>query len=350
MINVYNAISLFMGKELPKYFMHQKRIVSFKPYSVRDNNITTPQTVIVVMGESLSYKHMHLFNTVEEKTTPYLDSFRNDPQFVYKKGYASGVTTLMAVPTFFLLKREPENTLLMGLQNTNLLKLAKKHGYIVHYITTQKLNIMASYDADADFVKHLNGKDEKLIEYLKKVDFTKKNFIVLHQRNSHSPYENSTPKRFYKYPYKDMDYHTYMLNSYRNSILYTDFILGQLIQKVRELPDSIVFITSDHGEMMGLKEEDGRYGHVFLSKEVAKVPIMIYDNTNRKRIQHFYEKLSCYDHYTLGKVIANTLGFSIRNPNENGTYYIQGALAIDGSDGFLTYTRDECVKLNKEEQ
>jgi glucan phosphoethanolaminetransferase (alkaline phosphatase superfamily) len=348
MINVYNAISLFIGRELPKYFTHKKNIVFFKPYIVQDNNITLPQTVIVVMGESLSYKHMDIFTKQEYITTPFLDQIKEDPKFFYKKGYASGVTTLMAVPTFFLLKREPENTFLMAKQDTNLLKLAKKHGYKVSYITTQKLNIMATYDTKADFVKHIDGKDEELINTLEKIDFSKKNFIVLHQRNSHSPYENSTPERFYKYPYKGMDYHTYMLNSYRNSILYTDYILGTLIQKVQKLPNSIIFITSDHGEMMGSKEEGGRYGHVFLSREVAKVPIMIYDNTKTKMIEKSYKSQLCHNHYTLGKIIANTLGFVIDNPNENGKFYIQGALAIDGSDGFIEYSEEECINLNKQ--
>jgi glucan phosphoethanolaminetransferase (alkaline phosphatase superfamily) len=207
---------------------------------------------------------------------------------------------------------------------------------------------MAPYVSDADIVKRFKGKDETLVKALDKIDFTKRNFIVLHQRNSHSPYEDSTPKKFYKYPFKDKSFHTYMLHSYYNSILYTDHIISKVVDKIKKYPNSVMFMAPDHAEMMGLPEEKGRYGHAFLDKEVAKIPIFIYANHIASKLRDKYKNQKCYNHYILGKLIANTLGYNIKNSNENGKYYIQGT-SIDGSNGFISYDIKECSDLNKRE-
>ena len=345
LVNSYNSIALFLGKELPKYLFGKKKAGGFQSYEIIKNNLATPRNIIVVMGESLGYKYMHLFDYPLDNT-PNLDTYKADKHFIYRKGYASGVDTLTAVPSFFLLKREPQNTSLLGKNQTNLLSLAKKQGYHVHYLTTQKLNIMAPYVSAAERVERFQGMDEKLLQALESIDFTQKNFIVLHQRNSHSPYEDSTPEAYYKYPFKDQAFQQYMLHSYANSILYTDHILQQVIERIKKLPDSVVFITSDHSEMMGNSEEHGRYGHAFLDREVAKVPIMIYSHNIDPTLQESYISEKCYNHYTLGRLIAKTIGYHVVNPNENSMFYIQGT-SIDGSNGFIEYDLHECTSLNK---
>jgi len=346
-VNMLNSVSLFIGKEVPKYFLKEKAIKVFKPYKIEKADVKLPQNIIMVMGESLGYKHMHLFGA-KPNNTPHLDQLKYDKNFIYRKGYSSGVDTLTAVPTFFLLKREPENIALIGKSNTNLLSLAKKNKYHVYYLTTQKLNIMAPYVGDAETVKAVIGKDENLVKALSEIDFTEKNFIILHQRNSHSPYEESTPERFYKYPFKNMEFHTHMLHSYYNAILYTDYIISAVVDEIKKHPNSVMFMVPDHAEMMGLPEENGRYGHSFLDKEASKIPIFIYINNVDRELIEIYKRQKCYNHYTLGKLVANTLGYSIDNPNDDGQYYIQGT-SIDGSNGFIEYDTQECSDLNGKE-
>lgn len=342
--NMINTFSLFLGKEVPKYFLSDRKTKVFNAYELKKNDVNIPQNIIVVMGESLGYKYMHLFGG-EKNNTPFLDDLKDDKNFIYRKAYACGVDTMTAVPSFCLLKREPENIALLGKTSTNLFTLAKKQGYKVHYVTTQKLNILTSYSGDIDFIQGFKGKDELVIDYLEKVDFSQKNFIVLHQRNSHSPYEDFTPQNFYKYPFEDKDFRTYMSNTYANSILYTDYLLNKIVSKIKALPNSVMFMTSDHAEMMGKPEENGRYGHAFLSKEVAKVPALIYTNKIDKSLQKSYNNIECVNHYGLGKLVVETLGFDVNNPNENGYHYIQGT-SIDGTNGFITYSNEECSKLD----
>ncbi len=345
MINMYNTISLFAGREVVGYLFNHKKAKKFKSYVItKESRFKPPQNIIFIMGESLNYNLMHLFGFGFEDT-PILDALKKEPAFIYKKAFSSGVDTMTAVPTFFLLKREPENIKLLGENRTNLLTLAKEAGYKVYYVTTQKLNIMASYSGSADVVKRYKGFDEKMLDIFNKIDFSKKNFIIIHQRNSHSPYENSTPKRFFKFNVKDLDYKDYMINSYANSVLYTDYLIGKVASLIKNHKNSLLLMTPDHGEAFASKEAGGRYGHAFLNKAVARVPILFYSNDIDTKIVDSFKKLECYNHYNLGKFTANILGYKVVNPNEDGRYFIQGTM-IDGSNGFIGYSNQECKNLN----
>ena len=336
--NTYNVIALFLIQELPNLLLKNK--VNFKPYIIEKNNLELPQTVIIVMGESLSYKRMSLYG-YEMSTTPNLETRVSD-NFLFTRGFSSATVTKTSVVDFFNIRREPENIDMLSSQKTNLFKLAKQQGYKTHYVTTQKINIMGNYIGDCDVVlseKDLKGEDklydEVLIDYLDSINFNEKNFIVLHQRNSHSPYEENVPDRFYKYDYKNSDFHTYMLNSYMNSVLYTDYLLNKLFNKVDNLDrEAIVFVTSDHGEMLGFNDENGAYGHTSLDYEVAKVPLMIYKNSLYKNDISIQNIVS---HYQFSKLIAKSIGWIINNPNEDDTYFINGT-DIRGKHGFLKYS------------
>ncbi len=333
--NIIYSFAYFLFREIPKLFVKTNK--KFIPYEVKKLNNALPNTVIVIMGESLSSKRMSLFG-YKEKTTPYLEKRKG---LIYKKIFSSATVTKTSVVEFFNIRREPENIEHLIHQNCNLFKLAKSQGYKTHYITTQKINILGNYIGDCDVVmsdKDFNKSklyDEALVEYLKKVDFNEKNFIVLHQRNSHSPYEDNVPEKFYKYNFKHKDFHKYMLNSYLNSVLYTDYLYDKIFDIVDGLQkEAVVFITSDHGEMLGFEDEKGQYGHTVLDFEVLKVPLIIYKNRHCKMDFNIENIIS---HYQFAKLIANTIGFDIVNKNEDGVFYANGT-DIRGNHGYLKYT------------
>ncbi|BCD62709.1 hypothetical protein NitYY0826_C1592 [Nitratiruptor sp. YY08-26] len=334
--NTYNALSWYIAKEA---FKKQNK-PHFKPYKVTKLKKPLPQNIIVVMGESLNAKYMSLFGYPKE-STPYLDKLKFGPNFHYTWGYSAGVTTDVSVPTFFALKREPQNITPLVKPDTNLLHLAKEQDYKTHYITTQNLFVIGGVLSDfSDVTKVFHGYDELLANYLNTVDFNRSNFIILHQRNSHSPYEKYTPPRFYHFQFKDLPYKEYMRGSYLNSVRYTDYILHTVFQKADMLPGcNVVFFTSDHGEMMGDKDEGGRFGHVYLGFADAKVPLLIYYTKSCPvQITKDFNLSSVISHYQFGKIIARTLGFAVNNPNEDGSYYING-VGIAGEKGFLRYTK-----------
>jgi glucan phosphoethanolaminetransferase (alkaline phosphatase superfamily) len=342
--NTYNVFSLFLIKELPNIFKNNTQ--KFMKYKINRSTTNTPQTVIIVMGESLSYKRMSLYG-YDKSTTPLMDRRKTDENFFFTKGISSATVTKTSVVEFFNIRREPENIEVILNQKTNLFNLAKEQGYKTHYITTQKINIMGNYVGSCDVVlsdKAFNSEgklyDEVLIDYLESINFDEKNFIVLHQRNSHSPYEDNVPEEFYKYDYQQKDFHKYMVNSYLNSVLYTDYLYDKLFKKIDSLDkEAILFITSDHGEMLGFDDEKGRYGHTVLDHEVVKVPIIAYKN----RLSQADIGLDAIcNHYQFSKKIATIIGYEIDNPNEDDTFYVNGT-DIRGKHGFLKYTvKDDC--------
>ncbi len=340
--NMYTVLSWSMAKEMPSVFGKENVLPRFKPYTIKDVKIKKPQTIVVVMGESLGAKYMSLYG-FEKETTPKLNNRKNE--LLYTWGYSAGINTDVAVPTFFALKREPQNNMVFLKGETNLFTMAKNAGYKTHYITTQRLTVMGSFlGGSVDVLRsksYFKSKeevyDEVLLEYLKNIDFSKKNFIVLHQRNSHSPYDKYTPKAYHTFKFDKDDYTSYMRGSYYNSVLYTDTLLDSMIHVLEKQEKSaVLFFTSDHSEMLGMKDEEGRFGHLFLGYADAKVPMITYVNKSATYLQSTLNLENVISHYQFAKKITNVLGKDILNPNENGEFYING-VDISGSQGYLTY-------------
>lgn len=93
-------------------------------------------------------------------------------------------------------------------------------------------------------------------------------FIVLHQKGSHGPaYYLRTPESFWQYKpickTEELMHCTRdeIRNSYDNTILYTDYFLSQLLQKLKSLSEQYnvaMIYFSDHGESLG---ENNLYLH-----------------------------------------------------------------------------------------
>ncbi len=69
----------------------------------------------------------------------------------------------------------------------------------------------------------------------------------------------------------------YLIDKYDGEIYYTDFFLGKLFQKLKDLglyDDSIIVLTSDHGENF-LDHKAYNVGHGELYDEIVKVPLII---------------------------------------------------------------------------
>ncbi len=105
--------------------------------------------------------------------------------------------------------------------------------------------------------------------------------VVLHQLGSHSVYSERYPRAWahYQPECKGAAYTCPPLdvvNSYDNSIRYTDQVVGEAIEMLRA-ENAILFFTSDHGKSLG---EAGVYGHGWpvsvAPKEQMKVPLAIW--------------------------------------------------------------------------
>lgn len=308
----------------------------FKPYVIEKKK-SQEQNVIIVMGESLSYKRMHLYG-YDNNNTPNLDQLKSDSHFAFTKAVSCGVNTPVAISTFFSLKREPTNMALMLNEKTNLLKLAKDNGYHTAWFSMQEegmsiasiLKYAEAIRIRKDFAE--NSFDDALIDQLKTVDWNQKNFIILHLRANHSPYEKYIPKRFKSKVYDQTDYRNYKIDTYNDSVRYVDYLLKEFFSYMDSTNQSFkVYFTSDHGERLGYQDDHEKYGHSELDMEVSKVPFLLYSD------QKAEIKQPILTHYQIGKMIVNDLGYTVLNPNEDGEHCFINGVNKTGSSGVIKF-------------
>ena len=142
--------------------------------------------------------------------------------------------------------------------------------------------------------------DEILLTGLKEqIASSKKNkvLIILHTSTSHGPtYSKKYPPRFevFKPVCNSVELgncsHQELINAYDNTIVYTDYILYNIIEDLKQLKEykSAMLFVSDHGESLG---EKNLYMHgVPLSiapKEQYKIPFIVWVSDNSaKQLKH----------------------------------------------------------------
>ena len=339
-INTYFATNLYIAN-----LLKQKKLLPIKKYEVKKIDNGKP-IVLLIIGESLNYKRMNLFGW-ELNNTPNLNNLKNDKNFIYKKAISSGVNTPVSVNSIFNLKREPWKLS----QQDNLIKLANNNGYSTYWYSMQKdsggkIGAVCFYAKQFKEQKDYKRRyDDELLKDLKNIDFSKKSFVVLHFRANHSPYEKYTPNSFYKWKFNYNDYHKKAYFSYMDSVLYIDKVLSDIISYMKNNHKNfVIYFISDHAEMLGFKEENGKYGHSKLDINVATIPFLYYSDKYQKP---FTKKI--YNQYLISKMVANDLGYKVINPNEKGDLYYINNVKLDGSGGWIEYNLSNPFQNYKKE-
>lgn len=304
--------------------------------------------IVVVMGESASSNHMSLYG-YERKTTPNLDAIAStDDNFVFKSGISAANATRSSLPLFYNVQYHPLDMNMVKNQPANLFKLAKSQGFKTFYISAQYINCLngvnasyidyvAAYDHREDLFKQ--KKDDAILELARGLELSDKNFIILHQRNAHAPYSSNYSHRpeFNVFLTENQPREVYQVNSYDNSMLYSDWLYSEVIKYFKSISDkwkSYVFITSDHGEMFG---ENGLWGHNHLDMGNYEVPFIYYATGKDEDFTRKMKSLGVVTHYDLGNYLAELFGLEIINPGqEKGIYYLNGVAAY-GRSGYMSF-------------
>lgn len=305
----------------------------FNRVSVRQMGNPKAKNIVLIIGESCRFDHFSLFGYYR-KTTPLLDNLAaQDKRFIYKKGLSLAAATESFFGLFFNLVREPGVTHQFKTKDTNLWRMAKNQGYETFWISMQDSHLMRdtnSQDLDYIFTKENTIQnsvtEEKSIEEFKNIKLAERNFIMLHQKAVHSPYTKNYEHRPDHKIFNDhsTDRQASTINEYDNAIHYNDEILHTLISEIRKrFNDEVyIFFISDHGEHLG---ENGLYGHVILTQQVAQVPFFFYNVVNDSQLQQKIEHKEWVHQYDLGVILANLMGYEIDNPNYvSNRYYLHG--------------------------
>ncbi len=271
-----------------------------------------PQTVVIVVGESARSDHFGL-NGYGRNTTPKLNSLLSDTSmhlFSFPNVYSNANLTSISIPQIFTRANAEHPELLY--KEKSLISLFKEAGYKTWWITNQESihSDVQLISSEADEVIDLHnrfdykdGLDEKL---LKPFDTILSNtahplkLIVLHTLGSHFRYNYRYPERMNVFKPSlsgTGDYSSVLskskkqelINSYDNSIVYTDSLLFTIIRRMKSVPGNVVGVyMSDHGE--SLYEEDLiLHGTTEIPTEQIHVPLLIW--SGQQETEEFVKSL-----------------------------------------------------------
>lgn len=242
---------------------------------VRTAAETKPRVTIIVAGETARAMDFSL-GGYARKTNPELEK---ENVVYFPNATSCGTATATSIPCMFSVYPRTEYTHRKGLETQNLLDVL---GYAKIGVTWLD-NDTGSYNvtdrvpytflpdsADPRFCKDGECHDDILVDKVDNwLDQVKgDSVLVLHQLGSHGPaYYQRYPDEFSRFK---PDCRTgelgnctaqEVINTYDNTILYTDHIVSEVIDKLRQRQDKVagaVVYLSDHGESLG---ENGIYLH-----------------------------------------------------------------------------------------
>lgn len=355
--NTFNTLNYLLGNIMPKKLLGHSGLEQplVDTPTIQKNNPDI--NIIMIMGESLNRNYMSLYG-YKYDTTPFLSSLKDSPNFLYKKAIASGVVTDVAIPSYFNMIKKPDGVPQIISTNTCLFKMASNNGFETYFYSAQAQNQLKQLKGYLcpKYINHyadsttLTGNlrehtfDKYLVDMLDTVDFSKSNFVVLHQRGSHTPFKVDYPKEFEVFTKKDTADKTVLQNTleYQNSILYTDYILEKIIKKVQaktSKPTYFVF-TSDHATNIG---DPSRNGHGRLDYDsVYQIPFFVYAINGAPTINDKFSDFEYISHYQASKTLSYLMGYNneYTNFNHKEDYFVCDS-DISGLAGILKLTFDE---------
>ncbi len=253
-----------------------------------------PRVVVLVVGETARADHFSL-NGYSRPTNPALSRL---PLINYSRASACGTSTAVSVPCMF--SHLDRDTFDAGnpRRYENLLDVLSHAG--VKTLWRDNNTGCKGLCDDVEYTTYREGSnpgfcgadgcvDEVLLDGLaEKIEAVPGDlFVVLHQNGSHGPaYHRRYPERFKVFePQCESDAPQScaveeLVNSYDNTIRYTDYFLSRVIELLTSLSDKrdvAMLYASDHGESLG---EHGVYLHglpyLIAPRAQTRVPMLLW--------------------------------------------------------------------------
>ncbi len=281
--------SLYGYTRTMRQFSAPKKDISKGDFAYNNRDLV----LVLIIGEGARADHFHI-NGYHRTTSPDMERLN---VVSFREAMSSFSFTRKSVPC--ILTRAASKNYELSLQETGLISIFRRLGFYTAWISNQRHSHdnhdtpITVFAREADVVIFNNRLradqydylrlDEELFRYMDQVltlDYANK-LIVLHTIGSHWNYNAHYSKDFMRFtpvarnnnPYKNSTEE--IVNSYDNTILYTDHFIAGVIDRVKGL-NSLVLYVSDHGEFLG---ENGRFSHppgsVFI-KELFHIPLFVW--------------------------------------------------------------------------
>lgn len=297
---MYQISKYWKGRAFPKHHTFTPIGLDAK-FSAKKGRL-----VVLILGETARSDHFSINGYKTNETTPLL---KNLDIINFPKVVSCGTATATSVPCIFSNLGQSNFNMDSADARGNLLDVVKSAGYQVTWIDNntgcqgvcdriQQIDLTAF--KQAKLCNQNSCYDEVLLEALKSIVDVKKNenqLVVLHSLGSHGPsYHLRVPETFNKFQpscqTSDLSRcaKNEIINSYDNTILYTDYFIAKTIEYLKTLHqdrDTALAYVSDHGESLG---ENGVYLHslpYFIApKEQKEIPLLFWLSPELRNTTH----------------------------------------------------------------
>lgn len=246
--------------------------------------------VVFVIGESARRDHMGVYGYSRD-TTPVL---AKQPNLALLQGYSCDTSTKLSLRCMFVREGGASESPQRTLKEMNVFSVLKKQGFSSELFAMQS-EAWFYNKAQADTYALREGIQAEKRNAGKPVDDMAlipelrdsinrhpqgKHLVILHTKGSHYLYTDRYPRAFARYQPEcqgidDACTTEEMINSYDNSVLYTDYFLGQVFNTLRDR-NAIVFYASDHGESISDNMHFHGTPRDHAPIEQRSVPIMVW--------------------------------------------------------------------------
>ena len=138
-------------------------------------------------------------------------------------------------------------------------------------------------------------------------------FQIVHLMGSHMTYKERYPQAFNKFTSDSLPIHKgeakdLVISAYINSLLYTDHIIHEIIERYRE-ENALIIYLSDHGQAVFENPERPDYYEHEVSQAGLMIPLMVYASPAlRQEHPEIYEQIvAAKDRKIMTDLLANSI-------------------------------------------
>lgn len=266
-------------------------------------NAPAQSVLVLVIGESATSTHWGA-NGYPRDTTPRVSALADAVSM--RRAVTPWAGTRMSVPVILTGQQNPKSGL-SPLTAPSVVTVLRAAGWKTFWLSNQSPmgmhdSVIALHASQADVARYFNGADysrtsstdDILLEPFRRTvlaDPAPKKLFVMHLLGSHVRYKFRYPLEFDRFQPSSStggeDSNEALWNAYDNSILFTDYILGKMIETLRLLPEGVsasLLYISDHGQALPTVQCK-QWGHSQVAESSFRVPAMVWLSPESRRRQ-----------------------------------------------------------------
>ena len=180
-------------------------------------------------------------------------------------------------------------------------------------------------------------RDDFLVDLVRSVsaDHSPRQFIFVHQRGNHVPYERNCShisEAVHIFETDGLPKDEARRAAYDNGLRCWDRNIARLVEPLLNRRGAVhVFITADHNELMG---EDGLWGHLHPTVRTAAVPMLLLTNRPSSDLARQFTSMGPAT-YDLSRVVAKALGVEIKLADVPANIFYLNKTMPFGMAGYL---------------